>query len=193
MKKSIYDLTKEDWNTLFPIALVDHNPEWKTIYKQEEKRIIDQLGTNVILQIEHFGSTSIPSIKAKPYIDIIIEISKELLFDDSIIQSFDALGYVYFMVPEREGIDAYMSFGKGYNLDGEKEQIYHIHMCPKDNYMWQQVDFRDYLNTNIDRAKAYEDLKITSASKFKNDRGGYVLSKTDFVNDTLEMIHTKKI
>lgn len=191
MKKSLYDLTKEDWNTLFPITLVDHNPDWKHIYKKEEKRILNYIGSDVLLQIEHFGSTSIPAIKAKPYIDIIIEIPKELLFDETIIQRFDELRYVYFKVPERKGIDAYMSFGKGYNLHGEKEQIFHIHMCTKDNYMWKQVDFRDYLNTHIDRARAYEDLKLKAASKFKNDRGSYVLSKTDFVNETLEMIHTK--
>ncbi|WP_299766655.1 GrpB family protein [uncultured Dokdonia sp.] len=187
MKKSIYELTKDDWNTLFPVALVDHNPIWKELYKQEEKRIIDILG-NAILRIEHFGSTSIPTIKAKPYIDIIIEVSKEDLFEEHIIKSFASLGYVYFEVPKRDGIEAYMSFGKGYNLDGKKEQIYHIHMCPKDNYMWQQVDFRDYLNTHVDRAKAYEQLKVESASKYKNDRGNYVLSKTDFVNETLAII-----
>lgn len=187
MKKSIYELTKDDWNTLFPVALVDHNPIWKELYKQEEKRIIDSLG-NAILRIEHFGSTSIPAIKAKPYIDIIIEISKEELFEEHIIKSFASLGYVYFEVPKRDDIEAYMSFGKGYNLDGKKEQIYHIHMCPKDNYMWQQVDFRDYLNTHVDRAKAYEQLKVESASKYKNDRGNYVLSKTDFVNETLAII-----
>lgn len=191
MKKSLYDLTKEDWNTLFPIALVDHNPDWKHIYKKEAKRIIDHVRTDVLLQIEHFGSTSIPAIKAKPYIDILIEVPEKLLFDDALIKSFEELGYTYFKVPEREGIDAYMSFGKGYNLQGKKEQIFHIHMCPKDNYMWQQVDFRDYLNATIDRAKAYEDLKIAAAAKFKNDRGGYVLSKTDFVNETLEIIQNK--
>ena len=189
MKKSVYDLTKDDWNTLFPVTLEDHNPKWKRIYEQEEKRIIDALGRKTILRIEHFGSTSIPAIKAKPYIDIIIEVSKEHLFDEQIIHSFKSLGYVYFEVPKRDDIDAYMSFGKGYNVEGKKEQIYHIHMCPKDNYMWQQVDFRDYLNTHVERAKAYEELKIASAATFKNDRGSYVLSKTDFVNETLTIIN----
>ncbi len=189
MKKSVYDLTKDDWNTLFPVTLEDHNPKWKRIYEQEEKRIIDALGRKTILRIEHFGSTSIPAIKAKPYIDIIIEVSKEQLFNEHLINNFKSLGYVYFEVPKRDGIDAYMSFGKGYNLEGKKEQIYHIHMCPKDNYMWQQVDFRDYLNTHVERAKAYEKLKVTSAAKFKNDRGNYVLSKTDFVNETLAIIN----
>ncbi len=80
-----------------------------------------------------------------------------------------------------------MSFGKGYNFNGVKEQIYHIHMCPKDNLMWEQVDFRDYLISNH-RAKAYEELKIELASKYRNDRGEYLLSKTNFINETLNLI-----
>lgn len=41
MKKSLNDLTKDDWNTLFPVELVDHNPEWKNIYENEKERIIE--------------------------------------------------------------------------------------------------------------------------------------------------------
>ena len=54
--------------------------------------------------------------------------------------------------------------------------------------MWKQIDFRDYLNANLDWAKEYETLKIKLATKFKNDRSSYVLGKTDFINDTLKVI-----
>ncbi len=188
MKKSLYDLTRDDWNTLFPVQLVEHDARWKTLYREEEQRIAEKIGRDIIIRIEHFGSTSIPGIMAKPYIDIIIEIPENLLFDEELIGNFEELGYTHFKVPERNGIDAYMSFGKGYNLNGKKEQIYHIHMCPGENAMWKQVDFRDYLIANPDRARAYERLKTELASKFSNDRGGYVLAKTDFVNETLEMM-----
>ncbi|MBL4606015.1 MAG: GrpB family protein [Flavobacteriaceae bacterium] len=187
MKKSLYDLTKDDWNTLFPVELVDYNPEWKTIFEKEKERILTKIGSS-ILQIEHFGSTSIPNIKAKPYIDMIIEVSGDLLFDKNLIASFEELGYTYFEVPEREKYKAYMSFGKGYTFDGAKEQIFHIHMCDQENAMWQQIAFRDELIVNTGRAKAYEALKIDLASKYKNDRGNYVLSKTDFINETLGLI-----
>lgn len=187
MKKSLYDLTKDDWNTLFPIELVNHNSEWKSIFEKEKESILTIAG-NYITRIEHFGSTSIPNIKAKPYIDLIIEIPKDLLFNKDLITSFETLGYTYFEVPKREGYEAYMSFGKGYTIDGTKEQVFHIHMCNKENAMWEQVAFRDYLIENPSRAKAYEELKIGLASKYKNDRGKYVLSKTDFVNETLELI-----
>ena len=191
MKNNLYELTKEDWNSLFPVELVEHNPQWKHIYEEERRRILGSVGRHKILGIEHFGSTAIPNIKAKPYIDILIEISKDLLFNEDVIKDFQQLGYTYFKVPERENIAAYMSFGKGYNLNGKKEQIFHIHMCPKENHMWEQIDFRDYLILHVDRAKAYEKLKIGLALKFKNDRGGYVLAKTDFINETLELLKEK--
>ena len=191
MKKALNDLTKEDWNTLFPIELVDHNPEWKNIYENEKQRILDKVGKDKILRTEHFGSSSITSIKSKPYIDLMIEIPADLLFDEKLIEQFTELGYAHFKVPARENIAEYSTFGKGYNVDGTKEQIFHIHMCPKDNVMWKQIDFRDYLNANDKRAKEYENLKLELASKFKNDRGSYVLGKTDFVNETLDIISRK--
>ncbi|MGS2762754.1 GrpB family protein [Sinomicrobium sp. M5D2P9] len=191
MKKTLNDLTKDDWNTLFPIELVDHNPAWKNIYEKEKERIAEKVGNEIILRIEHFGSSSIPGIKSKPYIDLMIEIPKELLFHENLIAKFTALRYSHFKVPSRENIEAYSSFAKGYTLDETKQQIFHIHMCPKDNVMWKQIDFRDYLIENTERARQYENLKIALASKFKNDRGFYVLGKTDFVNETLDIIRGK--
>lgn len=191
MMKNLKELKKEDWNRLFPIELVDHNPEWKKIYEREKQQILDKVGKEKILRIEHFGSTSIISIKSKPYIDLMIEIPKELLFDEKLIEEFSQLGYSHFKVPTRGNIEEYSTFGKGYNVNGTKEQIFHIHMCPKDNAMWKQIDFRDYLNTNEKRAAEYENLKLKLASKFKNDRGAYVLGKTDFVNETINLA-TKK-
>lgn len=182
------DLSKDDWNTLFPVELVDHDPNWKKNFEAEKKLILDTIGSDKILQVEHFGSSSIPNIKAKPYIDLLIEIPENLLFDELLIEQFKDLGYTHFKVPAREGIDAYMSFGKGYNLDGVKEQIFHIHMCPRSNSMWEQIQFRDYLIEHQDRAQAYEDLKVGLAAKYRNDRGAYVLGKTAFIQETLKII-----
>lgn len=188
MKSNLNELTKDDWNTLFPIALVNHNPDWKNIFEKEKNLITFTVNKEAILRIEHFGSTSIPAIKSKPYIDLIIEIPSAFLFNETLIKQFEKIGYTHFKVPERANIAAYMSFGKGYNLNGEKEQIFHIHMCPKENLMWDQIAFRDYLNTHLERAKQYETLKLQLAAKFKNDRGAYVLGKTDFINETIRLI-----
>lgn len=191
MKKTLYDLTRDDWNTLFPIELSEHNVNWKSIFEAEKNRILENIDHSFFNRIEHFGSTSIPKIKAKNYIDLFIEIPKEFLFNKELIESFEKLGYSFFEVPAREDIEAYMSFAKGYNFEGKEEQIFHIHMCPKENVMCNQLNFRDYLIENPTRAKEYEQLKIELASKYRNDRGAYVLGKTDFVKETLNLYQNK--
>jgi GrpB-like predicted nucleotidyltransferase (UPF0157 family) len=188
MAKHLRDFTREDFNQLYPVELKDHNPDWKHIFEKEKKLIQKRTNPNQILRIEHFGSTSIAGIKAKPYIDLLIEIPQSLLFDQELIHQFEQLGYTHWEVPQRENIDAYMSFGKGYNAEGRNEQIFHIHMCPKENAMWNQLKFKDYLNSNPERAQAYEALKLDLASKYRHDRGSYVLSKTEFIKETLKMI-----
>ena len=191
MKKTLYDLTRDDWNTLFPIELSEHNVNWKSIFEAEKNRILENIDHSFFNRIEHFGSTSIPNIKAKNYIDLFIEIPKEFLFNKELIESFEKLGYSFFEVPAREDIEAYMSFAKGYNFEGKEEQIFHIHMCPKENVMCNQLNFRDYLIENPTKAKEYEQLKIELASKYRNDRGAYVLGKTDFVKETLNLYQNK--
>ena len=189
MQKTLNDLNKDDWNRLFPVALEKHNPHWKHLFEREKSLILKQFSPNQIIRIEHFGSTAIPTIMAKPYIDLLIEIPEKLLFHPTLIREFETLGYTHFKVPERDQIAAYSSFGKGYFPDGRPAQKFHIHLCPKDNFMWQQLQFRDYLLQHPERAKAYETLKLNLAKKHKNDRGAYVLGKTNFVMETIALCH----
>lgn len=187
-KTDLSQLTREEFNTLFPVRLVEHDPQWATIFEKERQLILANVDYKLLLRIEHFGSTSIPGIMAKPYVDMIIEIPKEQLFDEDLIEQFKPIGYTHYKVPAREDIEAYMSFGKGYHLDGRKAQIFHIHMCPAENVMWQQIRFRDYLRSHPERARAYESLKLDLAKQYSNDRGAYVLGKTEFVRETLKLV-----
>ena len=186
MSSPLYELKKEDWNRLFPIHLEPHNPAWAEIFGLEKERIDAKLSAFSPERIEHVGSTSIPGIMAKPYIDILIVIPVEHLFSEDLIGAMAEIGFTYFLVPKRDDIEAYMSFGKGYNLDGVKEQIFHIHLCTADNFMVNQLVFRDVLRKDETLAKAYESLKIESAAKFTNDRGSYLLSKNEFIQDVIK-------
>ncbi|MBN7810948.1 GrpB family protein [Algoriphagus sp. H41] len=190
MGSPLYELKKEDWNRLFPIHLEEHNPAWKEIFQREKELVLSRISAFSPERIEHVGSTSIPGIKAKPYIDLLIVIPAEHLFSEELIAALAEIGFTYFLVPKRDDIEAYMSFGKGYNLDGVKEQIFHIHMCPGDNFMVNQIAYRDRLRSDETLAKAYEKLKIESAAKFKNDRGNYLLSKNEFIRDVLKNTKT---
>jgi len=180
-------LTKAEWNTLFPVELVAYDPTWPDLFAQEKQRLLDAMGADTLVRIEHFGSSAITGIRAKPYIDMLIAIAPEQLFSADLIREFEALGYAYFKVPEREGIAAYMSFGKGYQRGSERPQIYHLHVCPLSNVMWEQLAFRDYVKAHPLRARQYERLKLELAAQFKYDRGAYVLGKARFIADTLAL------
>ncbi len=182
MTKSLDDLTKEEWDTLFPIELVAHDLNWKNVYQQEQQQIMEKIGAQVI-RMEHVGSTSIPNIKSKPYIDISIEIQAGDLFDTSIIEAMQRLGYHFFR-QSGDGTD-YMIFVKGYQLGGPNAQIFHVHMCPSGHKMLDQVRFKEYLISNPKSALEYEQLKLELATQYKNDRVGYRLAKGDFVKKVM--------
>ena len=55
------------------VELVDYNENWVKEYEEEEKLLKDVLKDKII-EIHHIGSTSIPGLKAKPVIDILIVI-----------------------------------------------------------------------------------------------------------------------
>lgn len=187
MSRDLSELSKREWDTFFPIDLEEHDPNWKNIFKEERSRIIDKIGDQV-LTIEHVGSTAIPGIKGKPYIDISIEILEKHLFDEKIIASLRDLNYSFF---RQAGVDTdYMLFVKGYNLSSKKDQIYHIHMCPSGHKLLQQISFRDYLLNNPEKAQQYEELKTKFAVKFKNDRVGYRVAKDGFVKEVLSLTNS---
>ena len=189
MHKKLEDLTKQEWDMLFPIELQAHDPDWKRIFEREKQQIQEKLGDQMIA-IEHVGSTAIPDILAKAYIDISIEILEENLFKEEIIKALEALNYHFFRQAGK-GVD-YMIFVKGYALNGEKQQIFHIHMCPTGHQMLNQISFRDYLLDHPQRARAYEELKIALAVQYKNNRVGYRMAKDQFIEETMKLYESKE-
>ena len=57
------------------IHLEEYNPCWVQQYEEEKLGLLETLG-DFAVQIEHFGSTSIPDMTAKPIIDILIGITQ---------------------------------------------------------------------------------------------------------------------
>jgi len=54
------------------IALVEYDPRWPEQFAQETARVRAALGDDSVTAIEHFGSTSVPGLPAKPIIDILV-------------------------------------------------------------------------------------------------------------------------
>ena len=179
-KKDLDSLSTEELGKLFPVIIAEPNLEWKELFEIEKIEIYRILGKEVAIRIEHFGSTAIPNIRAKPTIDILVEIPEGKKIKDGIIQRMKSEGYHYIL--RNDCPPPYIMFVKGYTEEGIKGQSYHIHMAEEEHDgLWDRLYFRDYLIKNKEIALEYEKLKHELAEVFKYDREAYTEGKTEFV------------
>jgi GrpB-like predicted nucleotidyltransferase (UPF0157 family) len=184
-EKNLEDLTEKELGRLFPIKIVPYDKNWVNIFNSESKLLKDTLGYEIALRIEHFGSTAVEGLSAKPTIDILVEIPTLTdTLKEFIIKKMTEIGY-HFIWRTDEKIP-YMHFVKGYTIEGFKGKILHIHMSDKTHPLWDRICFRDYLRKNKEVAKEYEKLKMSLLDKFKYDRDGYTNAKSEFVKRITE-------
>lgn len=175
-------MTPEELGQLFPIFLEDPNPGWREQYENEKAQIIHLFYEEEIEQIDHIGSTAIPGIKAKPTVDILLQITHETP-DQKVIDNITSLGYEF--IPQPDNPPPHMMFVKGYTPQGFLGKMFHVHVRYK--APWNEILFRDYLLHHPSIAKEYETLKTDLAKTFKFDRDGYTEAKTPFVNKVLDL------
>ena len=184
-EKINYDnLTPEQIGKLFPIHIVPYNPAWKTIFEQEKALIMKVLGVDVVLNIEHFGSTSVEGLASKPTIDILIEVLKlSGEIKRFITKKLETIGYGNMYNAEKENE---MTFGKGYGENYVYTQTYHIHIREMGNVPQDEIYFRDYLRQNPGTRDEYAKLKYTLAEKYRFNREDYTKAKTEFITKITE-------
>lgn len=76
------------------IFIADYDPNWPHLFEIEAARIHEVLG-NLILAIEHFGSTAVPGLAAKPIIDILVGVPSLSKSSSIVIPCLEALSYQY--------------------------------------------------------------------------------------------------
>jgi GrpB-like predicted nucleotidyltransferase (UPF0157 family) len=183
-KENLDDLTAEQLGKLFPIRIVPYNPEWKVLFEREKVLITDVLGGNIVPNVEHFGSTSVEGLAAKPTIDIMVEVSG--LSNEMkriIIKKLATIGYGNMYNSERE---KKMTFGKGYDENYVSAQTYHVHIREKGDTPQEEIYFRDFLRQNSDIRDEYAKLKYTLAERYQFNREDYTQAKTEFVTKITE-------
>ncbi|MBS4745116.1 GrpB family protein [Bacillus safensis] len=158
------------------VFLVPWSAEWVKEFEMEKKRIEEVIG-QYIVNVHHIGSTAVSGLSAKPIIDIAIEIN-HFVDGEQCATALQGLGYSYRgtnVLPERH------YFSKG------EPRTHQIHMYQTGNrYLLEQINFRDYLRSNELAKSEYQQLKLNLSSVCKNDKHKYAEGKTDFVKSILE-------
>lgn len=157
------------------VFLTEPSPQWAQLYAQEHDRIARRLGATVVA-MEHYGSTSIPGIKAKPVIDLLIGVRR---LDDALdcVTAMEELGYDF---ARHADVPDHHVFGKG------EARTHLAHFVEHDGEAWREcLTFRDRLRADPAKARAYEALKLELAATYPEDRAAYTAGKSAFVAEVL--------
>lgn len=53
------------------VLIVSYDLRWPALFEATTRWLRQTLGSNLVLRVEHFGSTAIPGMPAKPVIDML--------------------------------------------------------------------------------------------------------------------------
>lgn len=141
------------------VRLSEYSEDWSRLF-QEETDFLMTIFKDEIIQFEHFGSTSVPGLKAKPVIDMIC-IVKNISNVDFFNNKMHSLGYD---VAGEWGMPGRRLFRKG----GEN-RTHHIHFYQADNpQIERHLIFRDYLRSHPEEVKRYSKFKEELVQRFAN-------------------------
>lgn len=158
-----------------PILLAESDPAWPAVYAAARDEIIAAVGADAFIAFEHFGSTSIPGLVAKPLIDIMAAV--ESLDDvDPLIDRIEVLGYEY-----QEAVSLVLPGRTFFQRCVEGAPAEHLHVVVYEGENWNRhLRFRDWMRSHPEDRKAYDALKRQLA-KLYDDTTEYSAAKTDYI------------
>jgi len=162
------------------VALVPYDPEWPARFRRERDHLRACLPVDLLGRIEHFGSTAVPQLCAKPIVDMLVEVTDLDETRERIAPILEAEGYDYFWRPT-SGDDTPPFYAWFIKRDDAGNRTHHIHMVASNFEHWDRLLFRDYLIRHGEVAREYEELKRDLAARHDRDRVAYTEAKTRFI------------
>lgn len=158
------------------IEIAEYDPRWPARFAAEAEQIRRLLGTP-FLEIEHYGSTAVPGLAAKPVIDMLVAVdsivSAERYATTLVQNGYEPVDPRYREIwPERIVL-----------IRRERgARVCHVHLMLRRHTAWTRlIAFRDHLRTHPDVAREYADLKRSLAGTLGHDRHAYMSAKGDFI------------
>ena len=178
MNKPLDKMSNMELGKLFPIILAPHDRMWKTQATAEIEMITRVIGRENVCRISHIGSTSVDGLLAKPTIDILLEITAPC--DTALLnRRLQEAGWLF--SPQPKTPPPHMMFMKGYTPEGFRGQTFHLHVRYRGD--WDELYFRDYLQTHAEARMEYAELKTCLKERYEHDRDAYTEAKGAFIRE----------
>lgn len=158
------------------VYLEHYREDWAAEFARESAKVALALGGCAPV-IHHIGSTAIPGIRAKPIIDMLVEVA-DLEKVDAAVPAMTALGY--------ESLGEFGIAGRRYfrkdAADGRRTHQIHVFAAGSPQ-ITRHIAFRDFLRGNPDKAVEYDTLKADLAARFPSDISAYTDGKDEFIRE----------
>ena len=166
------------------VMVVPYDETWKPAFAEIKKEIEEAIG-DLIVGVEHVGSTSVEGLAAKPCIDIDVIIGDYSVFD-SVVSRLEMIGYTH---EGNLGIQDREAFKYS---DKSHLQKHHLYVCPQQSQeLRRHIVFRDFLRSNPEAARKYGSIKETAARLFPDNIEKYIEYKTPCIEELYEMCGLK--
>lgn len=158
------------------ISVIPYDEKWDTLFQNEKASLLRALG-DVAIDIQHFGSTSVQGMYAKPIIDVLIGV-KTFVLSNSVTDKLTQLGYEGF---GEAGVKGRLYFRK------RQEHAYNLAVVIWNSEQWvNNLLLRNYLRDNPDVAQQYCERKNNAIKKGSTTLLSYSAEKADYVFNLLE-------
>ena len=158
------------------VVVLPYDKSWSSAFEKIKREIQTAIG-DLIIGIEHVGSTSVEGMSAKPIIDIDVVIKDYSIFND-VTRNLEKLGYIHegdLGIKDREAFKY---------LDKPHLQKHHLYVCPQYSAeLRRHIAFRDFLRSNPEAVKKYSLVKETAAKLFPDDIDKYIEYKSPCIKE----------
>ena len=158
------------------VVVLPYDRSWKYAFEEIKREIEDAIG-DLIIGIEHVGSTSVEGLSAKPIIDIDVIIKDYSIFA-AVVSRLEAIGYIHegdLGIKERQ---AFQYSDKSYL------QQHHLYVCPEySEELYRHIIFREFLRSNSGAVEKYSMVKEKAALLFPDDIDGYMKYKSSCIEE----------
>ena len=167
------------------VIVLPYDTAWKTAFEEIKKELEEAIG-DLIIGIEHVGSTAVEGLSAKPCIDIDVIIRDYSIFD-AVVCKLKTIGYIHegdLGIKDRE---AFKYSNKPHILN------HHLYVCPQHSEeLHRHITFRDFLRSNPEAVKKYSLSKETAAQLFPDSIDKYIEYKSPCIEELYKMCGLKK-
>lgn len=156
------------------LVVLPYDPNWKTEFERIRDFLLGHIG-DLVLEIKHVGSTSVPGLCAKPIIDLVAIMDSYEVFPE-IVSRLEKIGFLH------EGDGGIKEREVFKRLIPDDFMDYHFYVYPKDSEENRRHTlFRNALLADKRLADEYGKLKMRLIGEVNGDRVLYTDSKTDFI------------